>query len=484
MAYTKGADPDALDALSGRLNGHGATVSQMITTITNSLTVLGREWGGSDVRRLATQLDREGLSALTALRLELREMANTLHRNAVAQRAASNSEVTSFGTVGSAWRGRSVKGSPVGDPLGDLRHPGTTTTRKWSQTQFGPYSSLQLDETSTTLDENGKKTSTTTTNKTGGWQVGPGGYRSDTTSQTNSSDDGTGVHRSSSLSRNDRTLTLGDTSITGTSFGRTGEISRDLGTPTASGGGKKIGDRLAEMGLKPQVGVSFADGKHNLIEPGGVLDGNQALWSAGGMKDGEGAVFAVGKVKAEGTYSVGINDGNAGLALGGSAAAYALYAEARGSTLGGHLTGGVKGYVGAEANGTASVGIGKDGLKATAGVDAFAGGKVAGDVGVNAYGVNAKVGGEVSYGLGIKAKGDVSLSPTRIKASYDLGLTVGLGGSVKFDIDVNPQEALNSIGNEIGGTVGGALHDASAGLSQAGKATENFVTNLLGWPKK
>lgn len=483
MAYTKGADPDALDALSGRLNGHGATVAEMITTISGSLAALGREWGGADVRRLAAQLDREGLSALGSLRLDLREMADTLHRNAVAQRAASNSEVTSFGTVGSAWRGRSVKGSAVGDPLGDLRHPGTTTTRKWSATQFGPYSSLQLDETSTTVDANGKKTTTTTTTKAGGWQVGPGGYRSDTTGESRSTDDD-GVHRGSGSSRTDRSLTVGDTTITGTSFGRNGDISRDLGTPKAGGGGDKFGDKLAGLGLKPEVGVSFADGKYNAIEPGGILDGNQSLWSVGGMKDGEGAVLAVGKVKAEGTYSVGINDGNAGLALGGSAAAYALYAEARGSTLDGHLTGGVKGYVGAEANGNASFGIGKDGLKAAGGVDAFVGGKAAADVGVNAYGVNAKVGGEVSYGLGFKAKGEASLSPTRIKASYDLGLTVGLGASVKFDIDVNPQEALNSIGNEIGGTVGETLHGASTALSDAGKATEKFVTNLLRWPTR
>ena len=176
----------------------------------------------------------------------------------------------------------------------------------------------------------------------------------------------------------------------------------------------------------------------------GILwEDEKELWEASysrhmlGDEDGDHAKvdFLSTEGRAEGEASIGRD----GLALAGTVTAGGYLANASGQYSTGFGTQ-AKGeaYVGAEANASGGVSLGKDGLKGTAGGEAFIGGKVEGQVAQDLGPVDVGVGGEISYGVGGHVEGDFAVSTDEVGVSLDIGATLGIGGGVSVDVGFDP----------------------------------------------
>lgn len=139
-----------------------------------------------------------------------------------------------------------------------------------------------------------------------------------------------------------------------------------------------------------------------------------------------------------------------------------------------------KAYVGAEAGGFASVGIGKSGVMARGGVDAFAGAKVRLDlkqsIGIGGQQV-ARVGAKAEgwAGVGFKAKAEVGFKDGKLRLGGELGAALGIGGALRFDIEVDVVGTAKAIGKGLK-TAGNAV---ASGFKKVG----SFVGGLFGGNK-
>ncbi|MEO7059414.1 MAG: WXG100 family type VII secretion target [Lapillicoccus sp.] len=86
--FAKGADPDVLDAVAGRLQGYSASLEDVRQTASASISVLKGSWSGGDLEALMGRWPGADQQLLHC-RQSLDGMREVLERNAKAQRLAS-----------------------------------------------------------------------------------------------------------------------------------------------------------------------------------------------------------------------------------------------------------------------------------------------------------------------------------------------------------------------------------------------------------
>lgn len=86
--FAKGADPDVLEAVAGRLKGYSASIEEVRSTATTSIGLLKGNWTGGDLEALMGRWP-DADHQLVLCRETLDSMRGTLERNAKAQRTTS-----------------------------------------------------------------------------------------------------------------------------------------------------------------------------------------------------------------------------------------------------------------------------------------------------------------------------------------------------------------------------------------------------------
>ena len=86
--FAKGADPDVLDAVAGRLKGYSASLEEVRQTASASITVLKGNWSGGDLAALLGRWPNAD-QQLVRCGQSLDGMREVIERNARAQRLAS-----------------------------------------------------------------------------------------------------------------------------------------------------------------------------------------------------------------------------------------------------------------------------------------------------------------------------------------------------------------------------------------------------------
>lgn len=133
--------------------------------------------------------------------------------------------------------------------------------------------------------------------------------------------------------------------------------------------------------------------------------------------------------------------------VGANAGAYLVDAHAQGTATYGPLTanGSARAMVGAEANASANVALGKDGLKAGAEAGAIAGAQASANASIDVAGVGAGARATAIAGAAAKASADVSVSATQVKAHVEVAAALGFGAGVSFDVNVQPAKIMKEI---------------------------------------
>jgi hypothetical protein len=164
---------------------------------------------------------------------------------------------------------------------------------------------------------------------------------------------------------------------------------------------------------------------------------------------GEAHGGAKAQAKANSSMSVGADGIKA---TAGASASAKLEVGASGRVTSKYVNGdaSVHASVGAEAEGKATLGIGKDGLNAGIDAKAFVGGEVGADANIDIGGIGAGGHAGVTYGVGAQfdAKATVSLDNVSVKA--DLGATLGLGFHASVDIKISPKKVAKNIASFFG----------------------------------
>ena len=132
---------------------------------------------------------------------------------------------------------------------------------------------------------------------------------------------------------------------------------------------------------------------------------------------------------------------------------------AEGYSVGAKLKG--EAFVGEEAEGKATMKIGKDGVRAGLGGEAFIGGKAeaAGELSGEIAGIEATMKGKagVSYGLGAAFDLDIGFHEGKIMFNHEAGLTVGVGVNYGVSTEVDLAAAASKIADAGQAAVGYAV---------------------------
>jgi uncharacterized protein YukE len=164
-----------------------------------------------------------------------------------------------------------------------------------------------------------------------------------------------------------------------------------------------------------------------------------------------GEAHAGGDAKAKANASVSVGADGIKVTAGASASAK-LEVAASGRVTSKYVNGdaSVHASIGAEAEGKATLGIGKDGLNAGIDAKAFVGGEVGADANIDIGGLGAGGHAGVTYGIGAEfdVKAKVSLDNVSVKA--DLGATLGLGFHASVDINIHPKELIHNVADFFG----------------------------------
>lgn len=116
--YRKGADPEALRAAAGRMDGFAREFGAVRTTVDGVLRALPNGWAGSDLRRFAEGW-RGAAAEVDSLERTLRDLGEAMRRNATAQVTASSAGAP-------AWVGGGLPGGEPGNPGAPPPPPPTT----------------------------------------------------------------------------------------------------------------------------------------------------------------------------------------------------------------------------------------------------------------------------------------------------------------------------------------------------------------------
>lgn len=416
MAFTTGADPEALDASTGRFRQYAAELLEIDRATSGVALVLAPNWSGDDQgASMAIFRTKVGPSCRQAS-ATLAGLAEKLTQNAADQRRASGSG--GGGTTG----GGSRPGGSGGGPSGSGGGPGTPS---WLTPDGQGPARTSYTPTGHTTEYAAKHGSTTTTLSV---TDGPGQTRVgiDTTTTTGLLADGQ-TSRGSSYGE----TYLGNHKVA-QDYGQGIGYQRDRGPQpqhAAPEGPDKVSDH--------------ASATYNLAH--GQADVAVATVSDVGAHHE--VMAAVGYAQAQGDAYSGYKDGILGVGASATAGAYLGYAQ--GKVMAGPAYAEGKAYAGAEANASGMVGVGPDGLQAHAGADAFVGGKAEAAAGVDTRYVDASAGVGVSYGVGIKATADASLSLDKVGVSADLGATLGIGIDITFDVSFSPKAVIDDVGHAL-----------------------------------
>ncbi|MQY39238.1 hypothetical protein SRB17_72600 [Streptomyces sp. RB17] len=196
-------------------------------------------------------------------------------------------------------------------------------------------------------------------------------------------------------------------------------------------------DEAAGSGRKPNLTVKIAEWTGNADVWSANTPAGKASWG-GADWQGQAGVSVLG---VNGTAGASYTNGRVQAGVSGSA--YLAQATASGSVKYGlaQAQANGKAYVGVD--GSANVGVGKDGLHA--GAEAFAGAKATGTVSGDVAGVGAGVTGEAWAGVGASADVDAGMKDGKFTIGGNLGVGLGIGGKVSFDVTVDPSKVLNSV---------------------------------------
>lgn len=160
---------------------------------------------------------------------------------------------------------------------------------------------------------------------------------------------------------------------------------------------------------------------------------------------GDASVRAM-SAEAKGNYDLKISGKGFEGKAQGEVGIYAVRGEYNGEIAGASVA--VDGYIGAQAQGEASLVIGASGVTGAAGFSAFAGGRVDGSISKEGElgGVKAKgeARGSVSYGAGVKAEFEGGYQDGVVKYDVDIGATLGVGAEIGFSVELDVTGAVDN----------------------------------------
>ncbi|RSM79359.1 hypothetical protein DMH04_31910 [Kibdelosporangium aridum] len=246
--------------------------------------------------------------------------------------------------------------------------------------------------------------------------------------------------------------------------------NREFGSQNQGNLGDMIGGAM--QGVLKSLGIEIPEGEWKAAAEAKVWGAEAEGKFDSGFFSGEGkaSIDTIG-AGAEAHAKWGPD----GLNAGASAEAYLAKAEAEGKlNFGDHASVSGKGevFVGAKAEAEANIGWG--GADVSAG--AFAGARAEGEVGAEVGGVGAGVQGEVWAGAGIEADAQLGMGDDgKFHVGGSFGIGLGYGGKVGFDVSVDPGKVVDTVG-DVAGAVGN-------GISSAGKALDQGVSNVAGGVK-
>lgn len=109
--FARGADPEVLEAVAGRLKGYSASLEEVRNTATTSIGLLKGNWVGGDLQALMGQWP-QAEQQLTLCRESLDSMSGVLARNAGTQRQTSSGGAGTSGAPGGPGGGGKGNDTP------------------------------------------------------------------------------------------------------------------------------------------------------------------------------------------------------------------------------------------------------------------------------------------------------------------------------------------------------------------------------------
>jgi uncharacterized protein YukE len=245
------------------------------------------------------------------------------------------------------------------------------------------------------------------------------------------------------------------------------------GTWTVGGGGD--GDNGYQFsygaGAYSTVGANYTHGDgtfaasavaSGLVGAEASIDGQKTYGSGWNQTTLSGNASILAGIYGTATAKAGYKDGKFDAALaatvgmgvkataGGSVSALNGLVKVRGS---------VTGQAGGEANASASVHAGKDGVAVQGDAGAFFGGRIGADGGGDVGNVaSADVGGGLRAGWGGEIGGGGSFKADDVGVTVKLGLSVFVGADINLDVHVHPESIVKDVGGGLKDAGGAVKH--------------------------
>jgi len=209
------------------------------------------------------------------------------------------------------------------------------------------------------------------------------------------------------------------------------------------------GFTVSPEGIAAQTGIGVSVGPQVQIEHRTQGRYHDAAFQTGGHLGGEGTANVHGSLNHRGA-SMGV-DASAFVGVNGSMSGHMLVGS--GQTKGGGVVT-VDGWAGAKAEGSASAGISRDGVRLRAGGQAGVGAAAKGDAAaVLKHQGNQvlSVGGYLEGHLGAHIGSHLSVDVSRNRLALDIGGggTLGIGGETGFRVEVNPVAVAKMVKDTI-----------------------------------